>query len=168
MSRLPDQGPQASARRGRRPGERLRVLMVDNYDSFTYNLVQYLGELGADVAVFRNDADRRGRHPRPLRPDGAGPLAGPLHARRGRRAPWTPSARFGGALPILGVCLGHQAIGQAFGGRVVRNAAHRPRQGQPGAPRRRAASSPACPRPSRPAATTRWWWSARRCRPASR
>ena len=94
------------------------VLMIDNYDSFTYNLVQYLGELGAEVAVHRNDAlDVRDiarlapTHivisPGPSAPDQAGISLGVIQA-------------FAGRIPILGVCLGHQAIGQAFGGRVVR------------------------------------------------
>jgi anthranilate synthase component 2 len=96
-----------------------RLLLVDNYDSFTFNLVQYLGELGADVQVFRNDqidvAGIRG-----ARPEGLVLSPGPC----------TPSEagvtleailRLSGELPILGVCLGHQAIGQAFGGRVIRN-----------------------------------------------
>ena len=97
-----------------------RILLVDNYDSFTFNLVQYLGELGADVRVFRNDqidvAGIRAERPRglcispgPCTPDEAGVS---LEAIRS----------LAGELPILGVCLGHQAIGQAFGGRVIRNA----------------------------------------------
>jgi anthranilate synthase/aminodeoxychorismate synthase-like glutamine amidotransferase len=97
-----------------------RIVLVDNYDSFTFNLVQYLGELGADVRVFRNDridvAGIRALRPRalvvspgPCTPDEAGVS---LEAIRS----------LAGELPILGVCLGHQAIGQAFGGRVVRNA----------------------------------------------
>ena len=96
-----------------------RIVLVDNYDSFTFNLVQYLGELGADVRVFRNDeidvAGIRALRPRgltvspgPCTPDEAGVS---LEAIR----------TLAGELPILGVCLGHQAIGQAFGGRVVRN-----------------------------------------------
>jgi anthranilate synthase component 2 len=96
-----------------------RLVLVDNYDSFTWNLVQYLGELGADVRVFRNDAIdvagiRRLRpralviSPGPCTPDEAGVS---LEAIR----------TLAGTLPILGVCLGHQAIGQAFGGKVVRN-----------------------------------------------
>ena len=96
-----------------------RVLLVDNYDSFTWNLVQYFGELGAKVEVFRNDeidvAGIRSRRPAglvlspgPCTPDQAGIT---LEAVRS----------LAGELPILGVCLGHQAIGQAFGGRVVRN-----------------------------------------------
>ncbi len=96
-----------------------RLVRVDNYDSFTWNLVQYLGELGADVRVFRNDAiDVAGIRklrpralvvsPGPCTPDEAGVS---LEAIR----------TLAGAVPILGVCLGHQAIGQAFGGRVVRN-----------------------------------------------
>jgi len=94
------------------------LLMIDNYDSFTYNLVQYLGELGADVRVFRNDAitldevasmkpDHIVVSPGPCTPSEAG-ISVPL------------IKRFAGEIPILGVCLGHQAIGQAFGGRVVR------------------------------------------------
>jgi anthranilate synthase component 2 len=98
---------------------RPRVLLVDNYDSFTFNLVQYLGELGARVEVFRNDQiDVEGIRMR--RPDGLVLSPGPC----------TPSEAgvtleairtLAGSLPILGVCLGHQAIGQAFGGKVVRN-----------------------------------------------
>jgi anthranilate synthase/aminodeoxychorismate synthase-like glutamine amidotransferase len=96
------------------------VLVVDNYDSFTFNLVQYLGELGTQVEVFKNDEldveAIRSRSP-------GGVLISP--------GPCTPNEagvslellqRLGGALPILGVCLGHQALGQAFGGRVVRAA----------------------------------------------
>ena len=94
------------------------VLMIDNYDSFTYNLVQYLGELGADVRVYRNDALTLGQieawkpsqivlSPGPCTPSEAGICVSLIE-------------RFAGAIPILGVCLGHQAIGQAFGGRIVR------------------------------------------------
>jgi len=94
------------------------LLMIDNYDSFTYNLVQYLGELGEEVRVFRNDeitldaieALRPGHiviSPGPCTPNEAGITLGAIE-------------RFSGRVPILGVCLGHQAIGQAFGGRVVR------------------------------------------------
>ena len=97
-----------------------RIVMIDNYDSFTYNLVQYLGELGADVVVKRNDAiDVSGV--RALRPKAVVISPGPC----------TPheagiSVRLlkemAGELPILGVCLGHQCIGEAFGGKVVRAA----------------------------------------------
>jgi anthranilate synthase component II len=94
------------------------LLMIDNYDSFTYNLVQYLGELGADVQVYRNDAltlseiatwkpEKIVISPGPCTPSEAG-ICVPL------------IQRFAGEIPILGVCLGHQAIGQAFGGRIVR------------------------------------------------
>jgi anthranilate synthase/aminodeoxychorismate synthase-like glutamine amidotransferase len=94
-----------------------RVLLVDNYDSFTYNLVQELGELGAEPLVFRNDAididgiraaspDAVVISPGPGRPDGAGISLAVVE-------------ELAGELPILGVCLGHQCIGQAFGGRIV-------------------------------------------------
>ncbi|HKP13334.1 MAG TPA: aminodeoxychorismate/anthranilate synthase component II [Blastocatellia bacterium] len=94
------------------------ILVIDNYDSFTYNLVQYLGELGAEVEVYRNDAItvdgirelNPGRlliSPGPGTPDTAGVTLDAVRA-------------FAGRIPILGVCLGHQAIGQAFGGNVVR------------------------------------------------
>ena len=94
------------------------LLMIDNYDSFTYNLVQYLGELGEDVHVHRNDAvsleqiaawapERIVISPGPCTPSQAG-VSVPL------------VQRFAGKIPILGVCLGHQAIGEAFGGRIVR------------------------------------------------
>ncbi|MCC7493745.1 MAG: aminodeoxychorismate/anthranilate synthase component II [Fimbriimonadaceae bacterium] len=94
------------------------ILMIDNYDSFTYNLVQYLGQLGCEVAVYRNDAiDLDGIAA--LRPAkiviSPGPCT-PLEA--GVSVPVLQ--RFGGEIPILGVCLGHQSIGQAFGGDVVR------------------------------------------------
>jgi anthranilate synthase/aminodeoxychorismate synthase-like glutamine amidotransferase len=96
-----------------------RLLLVDNYDSFTFNLVQYLGELGATVEVFRNDQiDVAGIRAR--RPDGLVLSPGPCTP---DRAGVTLAAvrELAGVLPILGVCLGHQAIGQAFGGKVVRN-----------------------------------------------
>jgi anthranilate synthase/aminodeoxychorismate synthase-like glutamine amidotransferase len=95
-----------------------RVLVVDNYDSFVYNLVQYLGELGAEPVVYRNDAlsvdeaealepDAVLVSPGPGRPEDAG-ISNELIRRLGGRA------------PVLGVCLGHQCIGEVFGGRVVR------------------------------------------------
>jgi len=94
------------------------LLLIDNYDSFTYNLVQYLGELGADVHVHRNDTLTLEQiaawdpteiviSPGPCTPTEAG-ISVPL------------IQRFAGKIPILGVCLGHQAIGQAFGGKIVR------------------------------------------------
>ena len=98
----------------------LRVLMIDNYDSFTFNLVQYLGELGAEVTVVRNDQiDVAGI--RALGPDGLVLSPGPATP-DGAGITLRAIAELAGQLPILGVCLGHQAIGQAFGGRVVRNA----------------------------------------------
>jgi len=93
------------------------LLMIDNYDSFTYNLVQYLGELGADVRVYRNDQisisdieklapQRIVVSPGPCTPNEAGVSVDAIKA-------------FAGRVPVLGVCLGHQSIGQAFGGRIV-------------------------------------------------
>ena len=94
------------------------LLMIDNYDSFTYNLVQYFGELGQDVRVHRNDeitvdevAAMRPDHivisPGPCTPNEAGISVATIQ-------------RFAGQIPILGVCLGHQSIGQAFGGHIIR------------------------------------------------
>jgi anthranilate synthase/aminodeoxychorismate synthase-like glutamine amidotransferase len=94
------------------------ILVIDNYDSFTYNLVQYLGELGEEVAVRRNDQTTLAEiesklpariliSPGPGTPSGAGITLDLI-------------TRFAGRVPLLGVCLGHQAIGQAFGGQVVR------------------------------------------------
>ena len=97
---------------------RIKLLMVDNYDSFTYNIVQYFGELGAEVEVYRNDEitlegiaarnpDRLVISPGPCSPAEAGISVAAIQ-------------HFAGQLPILGVCLGHQSIGAAFGGRIVR------------------------------------------------
>lgn len=94
------------------------LLMIDNYDSFTYNVVQYLGELGAEVQVFRNDAisvdeiaelapDQIVLSPGPCTPNEAGISLAVVEA-------------FAGKIPLLGVCLGHQSIGQAFGGKIVK------------------------------------------------
>jgi anthranilate synthase component 2 len=95
-----------------------RVLMVDNYDSFTYNLVQYLLELGAEVTVWRNDAFTWAELDA-LAPDAVVVSPGPCTPNEaGYSVPLIQ--RLSGRLPLLGVCLGHQAIGQAFGGRVVR------------------------------------------------
>jgi anthranilate synthase component 2 len=108
----------------RAAGERggIRLLMIDNYDSFTFNIVQYFGELGAEVTVVRNDeitvdeiqrrfdageVDRLVVSPGPCSPAEAGISVAAIQ-------------HFAGQLPILGVCLGHQAIGAAFGGKVVR------------------------------------------------
>jgi len=99
----------------------MRLSMIDNYDSFTYNLVQYLGELGAQVDVFRNDAIRADElvarrpegvviSPGPGDPDGAGVSIEAVRACAAH------------ALPLLGVCLGHQSIGVAFGARIVQAA----------------------------------------------
>ena len=95
-----------------------RLLMIDNYDSFTYNLVQYLAELGAEVDVRRNDAVTL-EEVAALAPDGIVISPGPCTPREaGVSVPVV--RRFTGRIPILGVCLGHQAIGAAFGGDIVR------------------------------------------------
>ena len=97
---------------------KIKLLMIDNYDSFTFNIVQYFGELGAEVEVFRNDEitlegiaarapDRLVVSPGPCTPKEAGVSVAAI-------------AHFAGKLPILGVCLGHQAIGAAFGGNIIR------------------------------------------------
>lgn len=93
------------------------LLMIDNYDSFTYNLVQYFGELGEEVRVFRNDEiDLAGVEA--LAPDHIVISPGPCTpSEAGISVPLIRA--FAGRVPILGVCLGHQAIGQAFGGRIV-------------------------------------------------
>ena len=96
----------------------MKLLMIDNYDSFTYNIVQYLGELGADVKVVRNDEitiaeieqmapERIVVSPGPCTPNEAG-ISMPV------------IEHFAGKIPLLGVCLGHQSIGQVFGGKVIR------------------------------------------------
>ena len=96
------------------------LLVIDNYDSFTYNLVQYLGELGAEVVVRRNDAvtvEQVGE----LAPDGIVLSPGPCAPAQAGVTVDVIRA-WGASTPILGVCLGHQAIGEAYGGRVVRAA----------------------------------------------
>lgn len=98
--------------------KKIKLLMVDNYDSFTFNIVQYLGELGAEVEVFRNDEitlegiaarqpERLVISPGPCSPAEAGISVAAIQ-------------HFAGKLPILGVCLGHQSIGAAFGGKIIR------------------------------------------------
>ena len=94
------------------------LLVLDNYDSFTYNLVQYVGELGADPVVYRNDA-LTPEQALALSPDAIIVSPGPCTpAQAGISVPLIRAAA--GRVPVLGVCLGHQAIGEAFGGRVVR------------------------------------------------
>jgi len=94
------------------------ILVIDNYDSFTYNLVQYLGELGQEPVVRRNDAITVGEVGE-LSPDAIVLSPGPCTpAQAGVTVPVIQ--RWGDRIPILGVCLGHQAIGEAYGGRVVR------------------------------------------------
>jgi anthranilate synthase component II len=93
------------------------LLMIDNYDSFTYNLVQYLGELGEDVAVYRND-ELTLEEVAALRPERIVISPGPCTPREaGISVPIIE--RYAGEIPLLGVCLGHQSIGQAFGGNIV-------------------------------------------------
>ena len=94
------------------------ILMIDNYDSFTYNLVQYLGELGQDVQVYRNDQIGVADIER-LRPSHIVISPGPCTPTEAGVSVETIQ-KLGGKIPILGVCLGHQAIGQAYGGRIVR------------------------------------------------
>ncbi|NIP88767.1 MAG: aminodeoxychorismate/anthranilate synthase component II [Gammaproteobacteria bacterium] len=93
------------------------LLMIDNYDSFTYNLVQYLGELGQEVRVFRNDQISLERI-EDLEPDYIVISPGPCTPNEAGVSVDVVST-FGGRVPILGVCLGHQSIGQAYGGRIV-------------------------------------------------
>jgi len=93
------------------------LLMIDNYDSFTYNLVQYFGELGADVRVYRNDAITCADIER-LRPTWIVISPGPCSPRQAGVS-MEGIRTFAGRIPILGVCLGHQAIGEVFGGNVV-------------------------------------------------
>jgi len=95
------------------------ILVIDNYDSFTYNLVQYLGELGAEIEVRRNDAVTISEIEDSLRPDKILISPGP-GTPNGAGVSLALIERFAGRVPIFGVCLGHQAIGQVFGGRVVR------------------------------------------------
>jgi para-aminobenzoate synthetase component 2 len=95
------------------------LLVIDNYDSFTYNLVQYLGELGERIEVRRNDEAAIAQIERELRPDRIVISPGPGTPNDAGISLKTIEY-FGGRIPILCVCLGHQAIGQAFGGRVVR------------------------------------------------
>jgi para-aminobenzoate synthetase component 2 len=97
----------------------MRTLVLDNYDSFTYNLVQYLGELGAEPVVRRNDEVTVEEIERELRPAKILISPGP-GAPREAGVTLEVVRRFAGRVPLLGVCLGHQAIGEAFGGRVVR------------------------------------------------
>jgi anthranilate synthase/aminodeoxychorismate synthase-like glutamine amidotransferase len=133
------------------------ILMIDNYDSFTYNLVQYLGELGAEVETVRNDAVTIADiiamkpegiviSPGPCTPNEAGIC---LEVVRG----------LGPTYPLLGVCLGHQCIGQAFGGEGGAGRAHHARQDLDDLPPPARACSPGCRSRSRRPATTRWCWS---------
>ena len=94
------------------------LLMIDNYDSFTYNLVQYLGELGEDVRVFRNDKITL-QQIEDLRPDRIVISPGPCTPKEAGISVET-IRQFAGRMPILGVCLGHQSLGVAFGGEVIR------------------------------------------------
>lgn len=95
-----------------------KILVVDNYDSFTYNLVQYIGELGAEPVVWRNDAFTL-EEVATLEPAGIVVSPGPCTPLEAGQSV-AVIERFGSSIPLLGVCLGHQAIGSAFGARVVR------------------------------------------------
>ena len=95
----------------------MKLLMVDNYDSFTYNIVQYFGELGQEVRVYRNDAITLGEIAR-LNPDYLVISPGPC-APQQAGVSLAAIREFAGKIPLLGVCLGHQSIGEAFGGRIV-------------------------------------------------
>ena len=94
------------------------LVMIDNYDSFTYNLVQYFGELGAEVKVFRNDEITISEI-EALKPDHICISPGPCSPKEAGISVATLQ-HFAGKVPLLGVCLGHQAIGEAFGGKVIR------------------------------------------------
>ncbi len=94
------------------------LLMIDNYDSFTYNVVQYLGELGEDVLVFRNDKITVGEIEK-MNPERIVISPGPCTPKEAGISIDT-IRRFAGKIPILGICLGHQSIGAAFGGEIVR------------------------------------------------
>src|SRR3954462_2346652 len=136
------------------------IILIDNYDSFTFNLVHYLGSLGAEVAVHRNDKISVDAV-MTLRPEGVVLSPGPC----------TPNEagicldlieQASATIPILGVCLGHQAIGQAFGGNVVR--APQPVHGKLWDRHHKGASLFAASMVrSRQRAITRWWWIAIPC-----
>ena len=139
----------------------MRVLVIDNYDSFVFNLVQYLGQLGVDCEVRRNDeidvaevgrvgADGILLSPGPGSPDRAGICLDVIR-------------EYAGELPIFGVCLGHQAIGEAFGGDRDPRPRAAARQDLRGPAPRGRACSPACPTRSPPPATTRSPCCPRRC-----
>ncbi len=143
-----------------------RVLVIDNYDSFVYNLVQYLGELGAEPLVHRHD-ELTIAELEALEPDAV--LISP--------GPGTPDdagvsneviTTFAGRVPVLGVCLGHQCIGQVYGGAGGAGAAGDARQDVAHPPHATAACSPASRSRSRPPATTASSSTGRRCRTASR
>ena len=142
------------------------MLLIDNYDSFVYNLVQELGELGAEPVVHRNDAiDVAGI--RSERPDAIVISPGP-----GRPEDSGISLavveQLSGEIPILGVCLGHQCIGQAFGARDRAGPGHHARQDVEHQPRRTRVSSPASPTLSSPPGTTPSWSIPHRCPQRSR
>ena len=134
------------------------IVLIDNYDSFTYNLYQYLGELGAEVQVIRNDATTVARtgaarsptalviSPGPGTPDDAGISMEAI-------------AAFAGRIPVLGVCLGHQCIGQAVRRADSARPRAAPRQDLGDIPHGAGSVRRACPTPSRLPAITRWWWT---------
>ena len=142
------------------------ILLIDNYDSFTYNLYQYLCELGAEVVVHRNDKitleDVEELSPRGIiiSPGPGSPLDAGISNDVVRR--------FGGQVPTLGVCLGHQCVGYSYGGSRDKRRGDHAREALPDTPRREGRISRGFPTPWRPSATTRWSCPGRTCQPSWR
>ena len=142
----------ASAAKNQGEREDDMIAVIDNYDSFTYNLVQYLGELGAEVRVFRNDAitvaGTGGARPQPHRDFARAGLRRTMRASRARS-----SVTLGPRRPLLGVCLGHQCIGAVFGGRGGARGAPDARQDIAHLSTTATDFFAGCPAPSKPPAT---------------
>ena len=137
------------------------ILMIDNFDSFTYNLVQYLGEMGCDLQVRRND-EITTEQIREMNPEKIIISPGPCSPNEAGVSVET-IREFGGKLPILGVCLGHQAIGAALGGRIVRAQSLMHGKTSPVTHDGKGVFA-GCPRRSMARAIIRWLSSARVCR----